>query len=275
MIGQTKLISQIQNMIDNDTFPRFSIIVGQKGSGRKSLTKVIHSILEGYIYYILPDIKIDTIRTMIEDAITTQDKMLIVIPDADTMSVNAKNALLKIVEEPPKNVHIIMALENIDNTLETIKSRAFVFNMQIYSKKELESYFEERAESDLEKSNEKDLLLEIAEVPNDVDLLLSYGKDFIDYVEFVVENIAEVEPANAFKSSVKLAIKNEDGYDLKLFWHTFMHICLQRYNESHEERFLIAVKDTSRYVKMLQKLGVNKQQLYDLWVFDVRDTLWT
>ena len=37
MIGQQQLSNRIQQLIENDAFPRFSIFVGPKGSGKKTL----------------------------------------------------------------------------------------------------------------------------------------------------------------------------------------------------------------------------------------------
>ena len=108
MIGQTNLIKQIDKLFDTDTFPHFCIIAGN-GSREMVATYICNRRMQ-YAKYKLPDIKIETVRSMIEDAYTTKDEMFIIIPDADTMSVNAKNALLKVVEEPPKKAYFILTI---------------------------------------------------------------------------------------------------------------------------------------------------------------------
>lgn len=52
------------------------------------------------------------------------------IKDADTMSEEAANALLKTLEEPKNRVVIILLAENIDAMPETIASRSQVFNFR-------------------------------------------------------------------------------------------------------------------------------------------------
>ena len=126
--------------MENNTFPKFIVLQGRKGSGKKLLCKWISEVSNTDFYYVLPDVKVDTIRQMIDDAYTIKDKTLMVIPDADSMSLSAKNALLKVVEEPPKNITFIMTLQDINNTLDTIKSRAAVFSMNVYRPHEIELY---------------------------------------------------------------------------------------------------------------------------------------
>lgn len=48
---------------------------------------------------------------------------LIIIRFADYLSINAQNSLLKTLEEPPKNLHFILTVEQSANLLPTIHSR--------------------------------------------------------------------------------------------------------------------------------------------------------
>ena len=69
MIGQTNLQSRIEQLIENGTFPRFSILVGPKGSGKKTLANWIRRCMgqsELTISYEATDVKIDTIRDIID-----------------------------------------------------------------------------------------------------------------------------------------------------------------------------------------------------------------
>lgn len=54
-----------------------------------------------------------------------------VIKDAQTMNASAQNALLKILEEPPANVHFILCCDSIAPMLETIRSRSTIYQLQI------------------------------------------------------------------------------------------------------------------------------------------------
>ncbi len=57
------------------------------------------------------------------------DGKICIIKDADTMNLNAQNALLKILEEPPKNVKFILCCESSGSMLETIRSRSTVYSL--------------------------------------------------------------------------------------------------------------------------------------------------
>lgn len=63
------------------------------------------------------------------------DGRVFIIKDAETMNVSAQNALLKILEEPPKGVKFILCCENAADLLETIRSRATIY--ALISNKEL------------------------------------------------------------------------------------------------------------------------------------------
>lgn len=53
---------------------------------------------------------------------------IVLIDDADTMNRNAQNALLKILEEPPKNTLLILVTHRLGALIATIKSRAHLVN---------------------------------------------------------------------------------------------------------------------------------------------------
>ena len=211
MIGQKNLQNQIEQLIENDTFPRFSILVGPKGSGRKTFAPYIAGYMRANWVHAF-DVKIDTIREIIQQSYKVVDNTVYFIPDADNMSPAAKNALLKVTEEPPNNAYFIMTLEDENNTLETIRSRGTVFHMDRYTPDEIEEYWRSRYTSI---QDNPWIHKELCETPGDVDLLVKMGTlQFYEYVKLVVDNIAEVSLANAFKIPSKVALKEDaEGYD--------------------------------------------------------------
>lgn len=269
MIGQKNLIEKLNSF---EKFPKFSIFVGQKGSGRKTLINeyIVPMFTEqGYVTYTLTDVKIDSIRDMIKNAYQAHS-MLYLITDADNMSVGAKNAMLKIVEECPNNNYFIMTLEDENSTLPTIKSRAVIYHMDAYSKEELKEY----ADTDISH-------LDICETPGEIDLLEAMNPDeFYEYVIKVVDNIAKVSGSNSFKIAEKIAFKEEDEnkYDLKLFWKAFIKECMSRaenlLNEKKDREgidYMIGARDTSRTLRRLLSRSINRQMLFDKWILDIRE----
>lgn len=70
-------------------------------------------------------IKIDAVRGLYDHArVKHQDKLVIIIDDADAMQIPAQNALLKLLEETPERVFFILTTHHIEQLLPTIRSRA-------------------------------------------------------------------------------------------------------------------------------------------------------
>lgn len=280
MIGQTNLISQLQRQIDEGTLPRFIIFTGDKGSGKKTLAREMRNMLGCTTLYNIPDVKIDSIRWLIQEAYKTKVPSVYIILDADEMSVNAKNALLKVTEEPPNKAYFIMTLEDENNTLETIRSRATIYSMENYSKKELTDYIISKYAVEAT-TNVKNTLLLLGSTPGEINTMMQMKGgvcEFYNYVEKVVDNIATVSGANCFKIADKISFKeDEEGYDLKLFWKAFCTVC--QYQSTHTEdkdevqQYTSGELLTSNYIKDLRLKSVNKRMLFDHWILAIR-RLW-
>lgn len=77
------------------------------------------------------EIRIDEIRNIdnfLHMTLNGNKKRILIIDSADNMNSQASNALLKSLEEPPKNVIIILITHNIGKILSTIKSRCRIIN---------------------------------------------------------------------------------------------------------------------------------------------------
>ena len=135
MIGQNKNKELLMQWRMNRSVPRFIIISGDIGSGRLTLAKVIIRMINAK--GIIMGNSIAEVRDTIENAYTITDTTCYIFRNADDMKNEAKNALLKVVEEPPNNAYFIMTVQNIDNMLGTIKSRGTVIKMEPYTREEL------------------------------------------------------------------------------------------------------------------------------------------
>jgi len=264
MIGQKNILKWVDNNINS--FPHFIVLIGSRGSGKRTLCKAIaHKISSTYTEC---EIAVDSVRAVIDSSYGSHTKVIYCFVDADNMRPQAKNAMLKITEEPPENAYFCLTVCDSGTLLDTIKSRAYVINMEEYSEDELKQYYYKGTD---EISNEKEaqLFASICSTPGDIDKLTEYGKDFYDYVELVVDNIAEVEPANAFKSSNKLSLGNESGYDLSLFFKTFIKICMDKITNDCV-KYSKGILVTERSLRNSERSGVNRKQLYDMWTLEIR-----
>lgn len=85
-------------------------------------------------------ISVDAVRAIKSDAPSFPcegELKFYIIKDSDKLTVQAQNALLKILEEPPSFVVFILITENASLLLPTIRSRAPVFRMQSFDDGEL------------------------------------------------------------------------------------------------------------------------------------------
>ena len=262
MIGQSGLIKTVLRQIQSDVFPRFSIFVGSTGSEKNEMAKVVAEALGAHCVN-STDCKVDTIRDIITASYKVTALTVYNITDADTMSLQARNALLKVTEEPPNKAYFVMTLSDINNTLPTIKSRGAVYVLEPYTRAELEQYCFKFSYSE----EQLDIVLQLCDTPGQIELLHSYGpKAFFEYVQKVVDNIAVASGSNSFKiaQSIKLNVKTEnDGYDLELFWKAFCAVCLQR--GAYKGLLL-----TSSYLSRISNKSINKAMLFDQWILDIR-----
>lgn len=264
MIGQTNIQNRVSALIESSLYPRFTILTGQRGSGKKLLARQIAKQLNGFT--IMVDSKVDSIREMIEQSYKVATTTVYIIADADNMSVAARNALLKVTEEPPNNVYFIMTLQDSMNTLATIRSRGTVFSMDAYTVDDIKQCIGTVTDLDTIKR-----FVRLCETPYDVQLLKSYDSEaFLSYVQLVFNNIAEVSGANAFKIADKIALADEpDKYDLRLFWRAFIYECALYFRED-SEKYMGAIAITTKYLQDLRTSSINKSFTFDMWLLDIR-----
>ena len=267
MIGQERLLTRIDKMIDAG-FPRFTIICGNKQSGRKTIARRIAKALDAHL--INSNIKVDDVREIIDLAYKQTEPIVYLLADADKMSPAAKNALLKITEEPPRKAYIIMTVQDINNTLATLKSRGTVLNIDPYTPKDLLKYAEDK-DYKLTKE-EQEIICNICTVPGEVDLLVRYNiSDFYGFVKTVIESIGIVNGANAFKIGLKLGYKEDDGgWDISLFMRAIMYLCRQKMNTAPIHQYRDSIAITSKYLSQISITGINKSSTIDMWILEMR-----
>jgi hypothetical protein len=267
MIGQERLLTRIDKMIEAG-FPRFTIICGNKQSGRKTIARRIAKALGAHL--INSNIKVDDVREIIDLAYKQTEPIVYLLADVDKMSSAAKNALLKITEEPPRKAYFIMTLQDINNTLATLKSRATVLNIDPYTPKEILDYAEFK-QYELSKE-EQDIVSNLCTVPGEVDLLMRYNiLEFYNFVKTVIDNIGIVNGANAFKIGLKLNYKeNDGGWDIGLFMRAIMFVCRDRMIEQPLLQYKESIRITSKYLSQLNITGINKSSTIDMWILEMR-----
>ncbi len=159
LVGNTNICTTVKNFIAENRIPHAILIEGDYGTGKHTLAKCITKAAvckgdtppcfncnECHLAEINshPDISVITaedgkknisvsqIRTLRNDAFIKPHqakKRIFVINDADTLNEQAQNALLKVLEEPPKTVMFILIAENKASLLDTIISRCVTLTL--------------------------------------------------------------------------------------------------------------------------------------------------
>ena len=142
-------------------------------------------------------IKIEQIKQMqrkiIEAPIISQNKVYI-INDADLMTIEAQNCLLKTLEEPPEFVTIILIGSNENNFLSTIKSRCTIIKFQDIENSQIKDYL--KSKYDIKVS---DNLLEIFDGSIGKAEKLKDKQELYNSIIEIIENIENLDIIDLFK----------------------------------------------------------------------------
>ena len=275
IIGQKNLTKLIDNQIKSGDFPRFSIIVGDYGSGKKTLANYIINKMKVTISY-NSGISVSQIRDAIAQMHKTVDKSVFTFFDADNMSSQAENALLKVSEETPNNVYIIMTVSDISSILPTIKSRAIIYHIPPYSIAELCEY----AHEVIKAKYDDDIISQLCETPGEINLLYERDAEALwEYAYKAIDNIAEVSGANAFKMANKIDFKGDDAekFDMQLFLKAFRQICTEKMSDAvidgdkdNINKYGAGIDVVNHIIQQLHITGINKSALFDMFILDIR-----
>ena len=170
IFGNQHLKELFAENIRSNKLPHAIILEGDKGSGRysfalniaaaalctdivkpcgvcKNCRQVFDGVAPDVSTVSLPEdkasISVEAVRFIKNGAQSVPvegDLKFYIIREADKMTAQAQNALLKILEEPPSFVVFILISENVNLLLPTIRSRCCAFRMQRFEDEELAEY---------------------------------------------------------------------------------------------------------------------------------------
>ena len=171
IIGHEEIIRHLQNAMKTGKVSHSYIFTGRPGSGKKLLATTYAMTLQCEAGGTEPcqkcdsckkalgknhpdiimvnhekpgTISIDEIREQVIHDVAikpySSPHKVYIIPDAEMMTVQAQNALLKTIEEPPEYAVIMLLTSNVDALLPTIQSRCVTINTKPISKEEIAGY---------------------------------------------------------------------------------------------------------------------------------------
>ncbi len=164
IIGQELIKSFLLTSIRRGKVSHAYVIEGDKGMGKKLIANTFAAYLvcngksscgvcescklssggaHPDIITVLPEKKqigVDDIRQVIKSISIKPymaDKKVVIIPDADGITQEAQNALLKVLEEPPEYVVFIILIQNAELLLDTILSRVMKLSLAPYTEEDV------------------------------------------------------------------------------------------------------------------------------------------
>lgn len=161
IIGQQQIKEHLQNALATGKISHAYIISGEKSSGKEFIAKVFamalqcergetepcqecrscrqalsdnHPDIIRIVHEKPGAIGVDDIRAQVNNDIAVKPYSsaykVYIINEAEKMTVQAQNAILKTLEEPPEYAVILLLTANVNSLLSTILSRCVVLNMK-------------------------------------------------------------------------------------------------------------------------------------------------
>lgn len=177
IIGQEQIKEHLQNSISMNKVSHAYIINGERSAGKEFIAKVFamtlqcekgetepcgecHSCKQAksgnqpdiiFISHEKPNtIGVEDIRAQINNDIAikpySSPRKVYIINEGEKMTVQAQNALLKTLEEPPEYAVILILTTNVDMLLPTVLSRCVVLNMKPVPDQKVKKYLMEQLE---------------------------------------------------------------------------------------------------------------------------------
>jgi len=188
IIGHKNIIDSINNRKLNDSFSHANLIVGNDGIGKSVLAKY----MAAQIINKRDDIEnidivkyspssssfgVDDVRNIINEVNKKPyegNRKVLILYKCDKLTVQAQNALLKTIEEPPKGVYLILLSDSLEMILDTIQSRCQIYKLTPLSKEDILTYIQGKY-SELTAEDKKSALAYSAGVPGKVDRFIGDG----------------------------------------------------------------------------------------------------
>lgn len=165
IIGFKNILDGFNKRVENNSLSHAHLIVGPDGIGKSLVASEFATKILGkennrdYVDIVnyrpnKASFGVDEVREIIEEVSKRPyegDKKVIIIHEGDKLTIQAQNALLKTIEEPPYGVYIIMLSQSLEVLLDTIRSRCQIYKLTPLSNEEMEKFLATIENQDPEK----------------------------------------------------------------------------------------------------------------------------
>lgn len=216
--------------------------------------------------YIEPDgnsVKIEQIRYIqrkIQEKPIISNKKVYIINDADKMTTEAQNCLLKTLEEPPEYSTIILIGSNENMFLSTIKSRCMIIHFSKIEDEKIRKYLEEKYELKDIKQN----MLEMFQGSIGKAVLLKDKKEQYEKIEVIVKSLKQKSIIDILNMSEILYKSKEEIFDILEYINVIL-IKLARTDYEYIKCINI-VEDTKTRLKQNANYDMSiDNMLFNMW----------
>lgn len=253
IIGHEQIIEHLCNAITMDKVSHAYIINGPDKSGKMLLAEAFAMTLECeaggkepcmechsckqavsrnqpdiiYVKHEKPNtISVNDIRTQVNHDIVIKPyssrRKIYIIDEAEKMNVQAQNALLKTIEEPPAYAVIILLTTNADTFLPTILSRCVTLNLKAVPDEKIKKFL---MSSYQVPDYQADICVAFAQGNVGKAIQLASSEDFNDLKASALQLIKRLhdidiyEMTEAVKQISDYKLEINDYFDLMMIWY--------------------------------------------------------
>ena len=242
IIGHEQIIEHLQNAIGMDKVSHAYIINGPDKSGKMMLAEAFamalqcekhgkeacmecHSCRQAlghnqpdiiYVNHEKPNtISVDDIRTQVNNTVDMKPYQgpykVYIIPQADMMTPQAQNAILKTIEEPPSYAVFLLLTENAETLLPTINSRCVMLKLRNIKDTLIKKYLMENLEIPDYKA---DMCTAFAQGNMGRAIMLANSDHFNEIREEAVQLLKHISEMEL--NEIVAAVKNISVYKLEI-----------------------------------------------------------
>ena len=280
VVGHKNIIKYIESAVQADAVSHAYILNGERGSGKRLLANLFAMSLQCQnraedgeacgkcqsckqaLHGNQPDIikvthekpntiSVDDIRTQVNNDIVikpySSKYKIYIIPEADLMSAQAQNALLKTIEEPPEYAVIMLLTENAEALLPTIRSRCVMMKLRNIKDQLVKKYLMEQMEIPDYKA---DVCVAFAQGNMGKAIMLATSEYFNEIKEEVVHLLRNIDEMNvselmdAVKKCMTYKMEINDYLDMIAIWYRDVLIYKATKNVDR-----VVFSDQLRYIK--------------------------
>lgn len=221
VVGHQELIEYIQSAVRQKKVSHAYILNGERGSGKKMVAGLFAMTLQCEQGGVEPcgtckscrqaqsgnqpdiitvthekpgSISVEDIRTQVNGDIQikpySSPYKIYVIPEADLLTVQAQNALLKTIEEPPEYARIFLLTENADSLLATIRSRCVTLKFRNIPDARIKEYLMQRMRLP---DYQAEICTAFAQGNLGKAILLATSESFHERKEAVIQLLTEID----------------------------------------------------------------------------------